>query len=58
MTDAKLLDAALSMLVNFESEMPCDTLTDIDDTCAETCKYNCPQKECWRRYLEYMAKEG
>ena len=57
MDDAKLLDAALQMLVDFESESPCDTLTDINDICAETCKFNCPQKECWRRYLEYIAKE-
>lgn len=57
MDDAKLLDAALQMLVDLELESPCDTLPDIDDTCAETCKFYCPQKECWRRYLEYIAKE-
>ena len=57
MDDAKLLDAALQMLVDFELESPCDTLPDIDDTCAETCKFNCPQKECWRRYLKYIAEE-
>lgn len=57
MDDAKLLDAALQMLVDLELESPCDILPDIDDTCAETCKFYCPQKECWRRYLEYIAKE-
>lgn len=56
MTDTEVLDAALSLLVDFEIEMPCDTLTDIDDTCAETCEYDCPQKACWRRYLEHRAK--
>jgi hypothetical protein len=57
MDDTKLLDAALQMLVDLELESPCDTLPDIDDTCAETCKFNCPQKECWQRYLEYIAEE-
>ncbi len=58
MTDAELLDAALSLLVSFEVEMPCDILTDVDDICADTCAYSYPQKECWRRYLEHKAKEG
>ena len=57
MDDAKLLDAALQMLVYFELENPCEVLPDIDDTCAETGKFNCPQNECWRRYLEYIAEE-
>ena len=58
MTDTELLEMALSILVDFEIEMPCDTLNDVDDICFETCNYVCPQKECWRRYLEYRAKEG
>jgi hypothetical protein len=57
MDDTKLLDMALQMFVYFELENPCEVLPDIDDTCAETCKFNSPQKECWRRYLEYLAKE-
>lgn len=33
MTDSDLLDTALSMLVDFEMEVPCEILTDKDDTC-------------------------
>lgn len=58
MSDTDLLDAALSLLVEFEFEMPCDVLPDIDDVCYETCNdKSCPQKECWRRFLEWRAKE-
>ena len=57
MSDTDLLDAALTLLVDFGLEMPCDVLPDIDDTCSDICSYNSPQKECWRRYLEYRAKE-
>ena len=58
MTDAELLDAALQTLVDFELDMPCDVLNDVDDWCYEMCKYNCPTKECWRRFLEVKAKEN
>lgn len=59
MTDAELLDAALQILVDFElPEMVCDVLSEVDDTCSETCKYDCPTKECWWRFLEVKAKEA
>ena len=58
MSDSEILEMALNVLVGFELDLPCDELAEVDDKCYETCAYNCPQKECWRRYLEYRAKEA
>lgn len=58
MADTELLDAALQILVDLELDIPCDVLTEVDDLCDEICKYNCPTKECWRRFLEVKAKEN
>lgn len=58
MTDSEILEAALETLVDFELELPCDVLNDVDDACYALCAYTSPQKECWRRYLEYRVKEA
>ena len=58
MDDTKLLDAALQMLVDFELESPCDTLPDIDDKCAETCKYKLSTKRMLAALFGVYSKGG
>lgn len=52
-----MLDQALEWLVKFESDIPCDEMSG-SDFCADNCRFDCPQKECWKRFLEEELKNG
>lgn len=42
----------LEILINSESDYACQVLLSYNDWCEKNCKFECPQKECWLKYVE------
>lgn len=40
------------------SDLCCDYLGDVDDTCFEQCDYSFAQPECWKRYFTEKMKSA
>ena len=57
MSTEQLLDAALTMLVSFQIDIVCDQMHDVGDWCEKHCEYDCPQKECYKRYFEMKEEQ-
>lgn len=46
----------INLLVSMETDVICEEMS-TTDYCEQNCKYDCPQKKCYLRYLEYVKEQ-
>ena len=49
------LEPLINLLVSMETDIICEEMS-TTDYCEQNCKYDCPQKDCYLRYSEYMKE--
>lgn len=60
----KAKDILIDLLVGFESPYICEEMDsyelndDNESWCFRNCKYSCPQKECYLKYLEFVRSKN
>lgn len=46
----------INLLVRMETDVICEEMS-TTDYCEQNCKYDCPQNDCYLKYLEYMKEQ-
>ena len=48
--DEKSINHLIDILIQYELDFVCEQMS--DDYCAKHCKYDSPQRDCWKAYIE------